>query len=623
MSGPYQNFVRRLCKDQGLVDVAGKGHARQSSTSRWSKPGDAQRAVQGVNADYAFHTDREMAPWWMLEFEAPQVVAQIVLHNRRRPKYQDVSRNLLVELRDDAGWRAVYRGDTAFGAEPAGQPLVISFDPAQEATAVRVTSQVQGYLHLSQVNVLSPSVGAALQTGIAPVFLACRADGFGERLRAILNALVLAEHMGGGFAFNWRDIGQQSFQDHSVLPVTEVFSGAFIAEHGMSNDRVRDMFKGLLKGNVRKDASGAPVFEPFDALVVNQQSLLDQAPIFKGEIDVEKAYGAAFAKIAFAPKFQAAKDAACAAGLGEGPTVAVHLRAGDIIFGRYRFMGRYHGKVCPYPLARRIISDLTKAGNRVVLFGQDDALCAYFKDRFGVMLAAEVAEPLGFDAAQQALFEICLMARCGRIICGSSGFAVAAAWIGGIKTASPHSLFSPDEILSITRAAIDCDLDDDRISDLQRGFACWSAFHAFGYDVVTDEVFRGLLHKAKNWDPENGFYQLVHACDCYAQGQHDKAEHLLYSRLIRAGKKPGSMYQTLTLSLPDNTVPASPYVEILKDFADKGHAMAALAAALSVMALGDIPTAAHYATLYFQTRSDAQSGLDRLLDHIQKPQAAQ
>ena len=44
-----KDLIKELCLTQGLIDIAGTGTASQSSTSKWSKENDAQRAVIGFD----------------------------------------------------------------------------------------------------------------------------------------------------------------------------------------------------------------------------------------------------------------------------------------------------------------------------------------------------------------------------------------------------------------------------------------------------------------------------------------------------------------------------------------------------------------------------------------------
>jgi hypothetical protein len=148
------DLVDNLCKKELLIDIAPFGKANQSSLSRWSKPDDAQRAVQKGEWDFAFHTDKEQNPWWELTLDRPSPVEYIVLHNRKS-MCQEKSRKLLVEVFEGEKYHQIYQGDLLFGSEPSGLPLILPVKYSKKIEKIKITLQANEYLHLSRVNILS------------------------------------------------------------------------------------------------------------------------------------------------------------------------------------------------------------------------------------------------------------------------------------------------------------------------------------------------------------------------------------------------------------------------------------------------------------------------------------
>ena len=66
-------------------------------------------------------------------------------------------------------------------------------------------------------------------------FVAMREDGLGERLKALINAMVIADLAGGQFAFQWRPMATTNLPFHDVLPPEEMFDQSFLDRHLKSN----------------------------------------------------------------------------------------------------------------------------------------------------------------------------------------------------------------------------------------------------------------------------------------------------------------------------------------------------------------------------------------------------
>ena len=152
------DIVSRLCDTEGLLDIAPTGAATQSSTSRWSHPDDAQRAVQDLSVtDFAFHTADEADAWWALDFAAPGPISYIIVENRRKQQFQDKAHNLRVEIGTPGiPGVEIYAANAPFGASPEGTPLVVPVTGDQQVSRIKITRVGPGYFHLSKVSILAP-----------------------------------------------------------------------------------------------------------------------------------------------------------------------------------------------------------------------------------------------------------------------------------------------------------------------------------------------------------------------------------------------------------------------------------------------------------------------------------
>jgi hypothetical protein len=128
--------------------------ATQSSTSEWSRPNDAQGAVDGrIDGNFGFHTDREPAPWWQVDLGEVVPLAEARIFNRLLPEAKSRTRTLRVLLsHDGSAWRQVYAHDgEAFGGGD-GRPLVVDLKNAA-ARYVRLQLNEYTWLHLDEVEI--------------------------------------------------------------------------------------------------------------------------------------------------------------------------------------------------------------------------------------------------------------------------------------------------------------------------------------------------------------------------------------------------------------------------------------------------------------------------------------
>ncbi|MDR0579280.1 MAG: discoidin domain-containing protein [Campylobacteraceae bacterium] len=597
------SITKTICKAESLIDIAPLGKATQSSLSKWSKPNDAQRAVTDIgNANFAFHTNKEQNPWWQLTLDKPRCIEYIILHNRK-DACKEKSRKLTVELFDGEEYIKIYDGDLLFDAEPDGLPLVLPCKYPKEIKLIKIVSQINEYFHLSKVN--------ALAKHHQLTFIAMRSDGFGERLKAILNAMVLSENFDGRFLFHW--FGMSDNKHHAIVEVDEIFSENFINKFHIDRTKLNKM-KLIDLMDIAKSSTWivSEYIKEHDAIIVQQNISAQLLKDARVDIDFANRYKEVFNEIELSESLEYVKTYANSIQLREHP-VAIHLRAGDIIYGIHRIMGDYTRKVVSFSIAEKLIRDLLQQGYSPVLFGQDEKLLEYFKDKFGVMLSCELSNQ-SFSITQQAFFDIVLMSRCEQIFAGTSGFATVASWIGGCQLIDPFRKFTKEESLEIIDLAFKTQKFDDRISSLQKAFACWSYFYIYGEKCATNKKLWKFLNLAIKYDSENDFYYLILACSFYNGKRIEDAEKILYERFLIADKqiysiikvlsRPGYLGKVLTISL---------YIDGIKPYAKLGHPMAALCMAICKKALGNNDSYVYFKELYLKNRSEKYSIFDKYI----------
>jgi GR25 family glycosyltransferase involved in LPS biosynthesis len=131
----------------------------QSSVSQWSRSQipseDAGNAVNGrITGDYAFHTNEEFRPWWMVDLGGFALVSEIILFNRLHPYAARANNLSLWGSLNGRSWMLLHEraASTPFGGAE-GSPLRIEFPEKRPLRFLRVELLGSGILHLDEVQV--------------------------------------------------------------------------------------------------------------------------------------------------------------------------------------------------------------------------------------------------------------------------------------------------------------------------------------------------------------------------------------------------------------------------------------------------------------------------------------
>ena len=445
-----------------------------------------------------------------------------------------------------------------------------------------------------------------------PVFVAHRNDGLGMRLEAMVGAMILAELTGGGFRFAWPGVYERGRAYHDIDAAEDVFAEDFLQAHLIAQedfDETRlvalddEIGEVLCQGRVApgtmisilKFVSVKRVFRQatFDSITsraveafarIGFSAPMEEAramaagaalPVFRQATfdSIVSRAAEAFAGIGFSAPMEEARAMAAA------DVAAIHLRAGDVIYGHNAKTNLASDKAIPYPLAIDLIARLRAGGMTPLLFGQDADLLAHLRDEHGAYCADDIGDRSGFSPAQNALFDLCLLSRCGRIIGGRSAFCRLANRLAGRVRIKPlESLYEADEAVGIIERHL---FDPDAsplISGRQKAFAARYAFVLAGERIARDERFWRLLELARENDPENAFLLLVYACSLYEAGREDEAEAMLWD-----GWNTGTPTLRWLLNATSKALPGgarTPYIDVLAEQARSGHPMAALCSAI-------------------------------------------
>jgi hypothetical protein len=360
------------------------------------------------------------------------------------------------------------------------------------------------------------------------LFAATRTDGLGGRLKAIVNAIFLANETGWRFGFTWNRDRIVDNVFHSIDIAPAIFDSTFLEKHYLGEELDDTGFIPLgktpfsisdLRARSDDDAVSGWICNSFH---LTKQMVADESVKVRGN-------ALAFRAIGFTEPIREAIRAAEAVTLPHR-IAAIHLRSGDIVHGSYRRRPYFAQKVIPSPLAKAMIRHLQEHGMEVILFGEHRDTLGYLKSETDCRLADEFGAPSPDTGTVRAMIEMVLLSRCTEIYAGSSMFAVMASEIGSASVRSPHDLFG--------RAGLSHAL----LAELEENA---SAYHpreaAYGYlfayarlpDGAGGDRQEQLLDQAHRLDPENDVYPLKKAVLRFGEGRYAEGEAIL-SRLYHA-----------------------------------------------------------------------------------------
>ncbi len=608
-----KNLIKDICSNENLEDIAHLGTASQSSHSKWSKEDDAQRAVSGKEfKDFAFHTEKESNPWWQIEFKIPVAVEYIVINNRKRSPFDEIASTLNIVAYDSENRESIlHTGTVFFGNESAGCPLIIPLKSKVLLNKLRITLLNEDYLHLSNIRFL---IADPLKSfGDKPVFIANRGDGLGERLRALINSMVLSEQFDGHFIFSW-PLSFSNSGFHAIDKPENVFSCDFIESHLVTRDmlnscEIKDLrdtkdFTALNNGSYKKIG-----------INLDQTSLKSQIKDKSLQLkNLSSEYKLAFEKINFNEGVTEAINLARSVQLKD-KVLGVHLRTGDIVHGQYRYLDRYYSKVVPFYVLDVLIMHYSELGYSIVLFSQDNGACQYFKDKYGVLLSNDLVTE-EYDDIQRAIFDMVLMSRCNEIVGGSSGFAILASWIGNSKILKYTELLSKEEIKSAFMDSLEGQgiLSSSFTPPLLRSFSIAHYLQSFR-DMTSLSERINLLEKCIEIDPINNFYRLLLALDSYKENNLKKADEIILE--IVNSKELTDIYWLAKTGFPQVTI-LSKYIAELKEYSKQGSVVAAY-----VAFLGSYYSDQHEVDIEFykdilQKNEENKLGVELLKETLQK-----
>jgi hypothetical protein len=388
----------------------------------------------------------------------------------------------------------------------------------------------------------------------------------------------LARKLGFDFAYHWPlslsgDRLGVDRSHHAIISEEDFFSEDFIAKYSIANFDKKGFVELTGKRLTQEYLVNRTVEQHFAGWLAPRLDLKDLlveqlCPNTKFNL------GSVFNEIGFHEDVADAIRAAKSLGL---PThcVALHLRSGDIFYGRYRKHVHYTYKGVTLPIAKAVIREVVRAGQCVLLFGQDKDVMQYLKQELGAILLEDLDAPMFASSAARAMFEILLMSRCERIIGGSSGFAKQASWIAGCNVEHPADFFNHFEQTKISIE--DLERNANIYHPLQTAFAYWYAYF-YGRQSKPFEQADMLLAKAYEYDRENQLYPIKRAVNCFRAERFHEGDavlrRLMYDEYMDVRSADLPLFQVLTAKILGNFNLAEDF-EAIDQAAQKGYPYAA------------------------------------------------
>lgn len=349
-----------------------------------------------------------------------------------------------------------------------------------------------------------------------PLIIAGRDDGFGERMRAFLNALYISKRFNLEFGFVWRDIidANNVLDDKVMIPYANLptkeflFSKEFIEKYHKSNMTyvyTTPVFWSLYKKSINRLLE-----EPYE-YDWGWYSTYDDLSLFFNDVkedEYRQALSLCWKEIGFSDSVKKVFDQVEEIVKDLGDFIAVHVRAGDGIYLKnlrdITWAIRY--KCVSYAFAIDLSLKFLREGKKVLLFSDDfnllDTLKKYIKGNIdckeNLLIVFDLIK--GLCKYEQIIFEMFLMSKAKEIFAsGTTGFARCASFIGGNFLTDIYRFFSINEQYETISKYIE--IND--IHPLQKSFSYFHLYLLADELKISFEIKKEFLVKALENDPQN------------------------------------------------------------------------------------------------------------------------
>lgn len=327
--------------------------------------------------------------------------------------------------------------------------------------------------------------------------VASRTDGFGVRLLSIMNAILLSDITGVPFYFTWRNNKIKNIF-HDIEDSKDCFHKTFLSKHFIDENQILEYKELSFEDIIVSKNPDRGIFYRVPQGIPKE--IRDNTKTFSKIKNFR--YINVFNKIIFSEKNKIAINSAFNYDFGQR-RIAIHLRAGDIMFGNFRENTYYVKKAIPIPLVLKIIQDY--GAENLIIFCQDILLSNILKNIYPNILCSNDLIDKDYDGVQRALFDICLMSRLEKIYAGQSGFSYLASLLTRQKLLKFNSEYDPTFITNIIFEKIN-DLEFFEIFPKEYISHSILTILSFNNNKLTLKEYYKLIELGIKTDPNNIFY---------------------------------------------------------------------------------------------------------------------
>ncbi|EAH8865738.1 hypothetical protein KD059_001366, partial [Campylobacter jejuni] len=350
------------------------------------------------------------------------------------------------------------------------------------------------------------------------LIVACRGDGFGERMLALLNAMYIANRLNIKFKFSWKYFNFQkennvNFIDamSSVPKEDMLFAREFINKYSCTQSMNVCAVDGIglfLKNGKYRLEKLFDYESGYDFGYVSTQ--YDLSKICE-DVEHEEYYSSLkniWKQIHFSEKLQ---EIINFVETYNDSYIAVHIRSGDALY-KYNRRDIFFSKkkILDVNLALKVINfESLDKNNKIIIFSDDlDAkqhIKDFFKDRNNIFTVEDFK--IYKDVFSQTFFELLLMSKSKKIYSsGSSGFSQLACRISNkAEFISIYSLYTEQEQYDIIRFYIN-KIDFNNYS---KAFSYFKLYLLSDYLKLSISLQKKYLFQAMKLDPVCNVYIIL------------------------------------------------------------------------------------------------------------------
>jgi hypothetical protein len=348
---------------------------------------------------------------------------------------------------------------------------------------------------------------------------ATRRDGLGERLNSVFNGLLVANALDVPFGFKWP--GSYAFNDafHSLRPATEIFDPVFLEKYLLPDDTIlaSDGVLRCPKGSLGAIRQGLSAQFEQGARSAPQHSFIFNVADGPDRVNLHASVVSALSFKENLRDLMAHTHSKCKK---DPAHVVMHIRAGDIIYGKYREFPSFTNKIMPLPLAIVIARRFLGSGLNVKLLGQETSAIQKMGERIDLTMPLSRPQGLTPDTLLDGFFDLAQVGAAQTIYAGNSGFTRFSSQYYLKPVMNPLRNYPPLGLMD--EVFLEMAKNDDIYSPEQKAYT--NFYYYLLLESSGDVVLSTLLDRAVEFQPDNMMFQLWSVLNDIKYSRYSKAD---------------------------------------------------------------------------------------------------